>query len=428
MTHGDQSSTKQSCRREDALDVLRRLRDAGHVAYFAGGCVRDELLGLVPKDYDVATDAPPTRVREIFRNTQSVGAAFGVILVRFRASIVEVATFRAEGRYLDGRRPTDVRFTTAQEDAKRRDFTINGLFLDPINNEVIDYVRGQQDLRHKLLRAIGDPVARFEEDHLRMLRAVRFASRFDLAIDPATADAIKTHAEKLKRISPERIAEELRLTLMPPTRTVAWPMLRELGLLRVIFRLVELKGQIHAPSALFSHVAPGESIGFGLALAAAVLSIASEREFPHSLSPSSIRAVVRALRQTLRVSNEESDELERTLLATGTCLHQQPGVAALKRLLATSAAESVMRLLGAIGAIGYQSREVAQLLERMRSLQRTVVAPPPLLTGDDLVAMGFRPGPQFKRILDRVYDEQLEDRVTSRDAAMELARTMMRPE
>ena len=136
-----------------------RLREAGHVAYFAGGCVRDELLGLTPKDYDVATDAPPDRVRQLFSNTQAVGAAFGVILVRHRKSVVEVATFRTDGKYLDGRRPEAVTFTTAEEDAKRRDFTINGLFLDPIENKVIDYVGGQEDLQNKVLRRSAMPIA-----------------------------------------------------------------------------------------------------------------------------------------------------------------------------------------------------------------------------------------------------------------------------
>jgi len=175
--------------RDDAVAVVKRLRNAGHVAYFAGGCVRDTLLGLQPKDFDIATDAPPQRVRELFTNTQAVGAAFGVILVRHKKSVIEVATFRTDLKYLDGRRPEGVVFTTAEEDAKRRDFTINGLFFDPIENHVIDYVGGQEDLKNKVLRAIGEPNHRFEEDHLRLLRAVRFAARFDLTIEHATASS-----------------------------------------------------------------------------------------------------------------------------------------------------------------------------------------------------------------------------------------------
>src|SRR5439155_15020123 len=214
--------------------VVRRLRDAGHVAYFAGGCVRDMLLGLTPKDFDVATDAPPQRVRELFSNTQAVGAAFGVILVRHRTSVIEVATFRTDLQYKDGRRPEGVVFTTAEEDAKRRDFTINGLFMDPLDGDkVIDYVGGQEDLKDRVLRAIRDPDHRFEEDHLRLLRAIRFAARFELRIHETTAAAIGRHAEQLKRISPERIAQELRLMLIPPTRDAAYDWLAS-GLIDVI--------------------------------------------------------------------------------------------------------------------------------------------------------------------------------------------------
>src|SRR4051794_4528637 len=186
------ASVRPPCRREDAEVVLRKLRENGHVAYYAGGCVRDLLLGLEPKDWDVATDAPPPRVRQLFPRTQAVGAKFGVILVRENQSVVEVATFRTDGSYKDGRHPTQVQFTTPEQDAQRRDFTINGLFLDPLDHDrVIDFVGGQDDLKHKILCAIGEPSHRFEEDHLRMLRAVRFAARFGLRIDPATFDAIK---------------------------------------------------------------------------------------------------------------------------------------------------------------------------------------------------------------------------------------------
>ncbi|HMB96217.1 MAG TPA: 16S rRNA (guanine(966)-N(2))-methyltransferase RsmD, partial [Tepidisphaeraceae bacterium] len=251
--------------REDALAIVQQLREAGHIAYFAGGCVRDELLGIKPEDYDIATDAPPPRVRELFKNTQAVGAAFGVILVRHRGSIIEVATFRTDDAYHDGRRPSQVHFTNAEQDAKRRDFTINGIFLDPIENKVIDFVGGHEDLKAKRLRAIGEPDHRFEEDHLRLLRAVRFAARFDFAIEPATAAAIAKHAPHLKRISPERIADELRRMLAPPTRVAAWKLLGDFGLLPVIFRNLPEKSIWPPPSeALFLHVAPEQPIAFSL--------------------------------------------------------------------------------------------------------------------------------------------------------------------
>jgi len=263
------NSSKPPCSYEDAREVLLRLRAAGHVAYFAGGCVRDLLLGKRPKDWDVATDAPPARVREIFRNTQAVGAAFGVILVREGRSTVEVATFRTEGVYSDGRRPDEVAFTDAEHDARRRDFTMNGLFLDPENKAeggrqkaegnaerstsnaqrptfnvqtewgtVIDYVGGVADLRAGVVRAIGEASRRFGEDHLRLLRAVRFAARLGFMVQGETERAIVEHATKLKGISPERIAEELRMMLTPASRGRAWAMLWGYGLLDVVFRFL----------------------------------------------------------------------------------------------------------------------------------------------------------------------------------------------
>src|SRR5437773_6759644 len=192
--------------RDFAVQVVRRLRDAGHEALWAGGCVRDELLGLVPKDYDVATDARPEQVRRLFRRTVAVGLSFGVVEVLGppgEAGLlkVQVATFRSDVSYSDGRHPDEVVFASPQEDALRRDFTINGMFFDPLDNQLIDYVGGQEDLQAKLLRAIGDPTARFAEDKLRLLRAVRFATRFDLTLDPATEHAIRAMADQVTVVS-----------------------------------------------------------------------------------------------------------------------------------------------------------------------------------------------------------------------------------
>src|SRR5215212_5376030 len=270
----DDRGNKPRCDRGDAESIVKRLREHGHVAYFAGGCVRDLLLGLEPKDWDVATDAPPGRVRELVSKTEAVGAAFGVILVRVGRSQVEVATFRAEGSYLDGRRPSEVRFTTAEEDAKRRDFTINGLFLDPLEGDrVIDFVGGQEDLASRTLRAIGDASARFAEDHLRLLRAVRFAARFGLEIAPLTASAIEATGPLLKGISPERIAEELRGMLCPPTRSAAWMLLWKFKLVHVVLRFLPLgeNAVLNPSKSIFLATAPGAEIPFGLALASGVM-------------------------------------------------------------------------------------------------------------------------------------------------------------
>jgi poly(A) polymerase len=405
--------------RDDALAVLRRLRKAGYTAYFAGGCVRDLLLKLEPKDYDVATDAPPGKVRELFSNTQAVGAAFGVILVRQRSSVIEVATFRSDGEYSDGRRPESVRFSTPEEDARRRDFTINGLFLDPISGDVIDYVGGQEDLKNRVMRAIGDPNHRFEEDHLRMLRAVRFAARFGLTIDDQTAAAIRAHAAQIKRISPERIADELRKMLMARTRANAWRLLKELDLVREVFRLLTVRESgLKLIAAL-----PDTEITVGLALAAAVLQMqitgADAREF---VSKSAITQYARALRQLLKLSNEELDDFAGTLAGLGVLIADDPPtLARKKRFLATPTAENSMILLRALAELTVH-RDCAQtLLPELAALRSTVFAPAPFITGDDLTTAGLQPGPLFKRILDETYDAQLEGRIMTKEEAMKFA-------
>jgi poly(A) polymerase len=419
-------TSKPLCRREDALAVLTRLREHGHVAYFAGGCVRDELLGLTPKDYDIATDAPPNRVRQLFSNAQAVGAAFGVILVRHKKSVVEVATFRTDGRYLDGRRPEAVTFTNAEEDAKRRDFTINGMFLDPIENKVIDYVGGQRDLRNKWLRAIGNPDERFEEDHLRLLRAVRFAARFGLEIKGETAVSIANHAEQLVRISPERIAEELRLMLTPPTREAAWRELRRFALLPVIFR--HLPGTAKKPKTdlqLFPSVSPGETIPFGVAiaaLAACYRASYAQEDIDALLKRTEVRRTVHALRTGLRISNEEADLVAGVLELAPLVDDSPPSVALMKRFLAKPYASEARRMLRALPTVVASFAPRVQWLDQQfEEFLRVDFAPTPLITGDDLTDAGMRPGPKFKVALDQTYDAQLEGRITTRKEALEMA-------
>ncbi|MDB5305371.1 MAG: cca [Phycisphaerales bacterium] len=422
--------------RSDALAILTRLRDAGHVAYFAGGCVRDLLLGRDPKDWDVATDAPPGRVRSLFSNTQAVGAAFGVILVRRGGSAIEVATFRVDAPYVDGRHPSAVRFTTAQEDAKRRDFTINGLFLDPLRegpleDQVIDYVGGRDDLKARLLRAIGDPDARFNEDHLRMLRAVRFAARFGFAIEPATAAAITAHAPQLVRISPERIAEELRTMLTPPTRTEAYRLLDSLHLRTLLFRFFPPPaGAAHRDrtASVFNATAPGRPVPFPLSLAAAALDeqlwhlppAADRREL---FQKSNVQKVVQALRQSLKISNDESEAVQGALEAIAPLMDDAyPTVALLKRFLARPTSPLSRELLESLRITGtLDPARIEQLQNQLAVLEKTEYAPPPLITGDDLTPAGQSPRPAFKQILDTVYDAQLDDKITTRDEAMDLA-------
>jgi poly(A) polymerase len=422
----DDRGSKPPCDRGDAEAVLRRLRGSGHEAYFAGGCVRDLLLGLEPKDYDVATDAPPARVRELFTKTEAVGAAFGVILVRHGRSVVEVATFRSDGSYLDGRRPSEVRFTTAQEDAQRRDFTINGLFLDPLEGDrVIDYVGGKDDLAARRLRAIGDPSARFAEDHLRLLRAVRFAARFGLEIAPSTALAMEQHASLLKGISPERIADELRLMLCPPTRSAAWLLLWKFRLIHVVLRFLPLKEeiQINPSKSVFLATAPGAQISFGISLAAAVLDAELHQggELFAVVEKKNVNRIARALDKALKLSNLEFDELEQALGGLAMVLGDAPRMARLKRFLARPTSGASRHLMDALEKIGVYAERIAALKKRIDELAGADVAPPPLITGDDLSAAGLKPGPAFKQILDATYDEQLEGRVKTKEAAMESA-------
>lgn len=416
--------------REDATTVVRRLREAGHIAYFAGGCVRDELMGLTPKDYDVATDARPEKVRSLFRSTQAVGAAFGVILVRLNGSQIEVATFRSDGKYEDGRRPTDVVFTTAEEDAQRRDFTINGMFLDPLTNEVIDYVGGRDDLAAKRLRAIGNAADRFAEDHLRILRAVRFAARFGLTIAPDTAVAIEANVEALKRISPERIADELRRMLMPDTRGETYRLLQHYRIVDLVLRfLPDRQRRSPEPFSLFLSLGSDEPVSFGLALAAISLCHrmhATGRHDPVEFTtPDEVRRTCGALRQALKISNDEERDVA-SALSFGPLLADGANYsgANLKRFLARAGSNDARRLMAALATCGVKKDRIDLLEAQLTALAKTDVAPPPFVTGDDLTLMGMRPGPVFKKILDEVYDAQLENRVTTKAQAVELAKRL----
>lgn len=428
---------KPPCTRKDATAVLRRLREAGYEAYFAGGCVRDLLLGLEPTDWDVATSAPPARVRELFPRTQAVGQAFGVILVYQGRSVVEVATFRSEGDYRDGRRPGRVRFTTAQEDAARRDFTINGLFLDPLDGDrIIDFVGGREDLAARRLRAIGDPHERFREDHLRLLRAVRFAARFDLTVEEQTAAAIAAAAPMLTRISPERCGDELRLMLCPPSRAAAWRLLWKFGLLHVLFRFLPVPADVRLREARspMMHLAPGREAPFGLALAAGVLCAhasagAREDELLAAMARDRATHAVRAMRRALRISNEESDDMSGALEGLAPLLSEPPPrVAVLRRFLAGPAAGLSRVLMEALHSAGFFRQRIEWLRAELSRWATALPLPAPLINGDDLKDAGLSPGPLFKRILDAVYDAQLEGRVCDHDAALHLAMSLAREE
>ncbi|MBC8117031.1 MAG: CCA tRNA nucleotidyltransferase, partial [Candidatus Saccharimonas sp.] len=332
--------TTSSPPREFAVEIVRRLRAAGHTALLAGGCVRDLLLGREPKDYDVATTARPEQVRELFghRRTLAVGASFGVIVVTGprEAGHVEVATFRTEGPYHDGRRPESVAFCTPEEDAQRRDFTINGMFYDPIDARVLDFVGGEADLAARVIRAIGDPHERMREDKLRMLRAVRFAATLDFALDEITAAAVREMADEIVVVSQERIAQELRRMLVDPHRRRAVELCADVRLLNVI--LPELGGErepegIRPPLRKLDELTLLQQPSFELAFATLL----------HSLPA---RPVVYDICHRLRLSNDETDRIE-WLVAHQDDLADAPSQmpARLKRTLAHPYRDDLIALL-----------------------------------------------------------------------------------
>jgi poly(A) polymerase len=391
-----------SSAREFAVRVVTRLQEAGHTALWAGGCVRDLLLGLDAADYDVATSATPDQVRELFghRRTLAVGASFGVIVVVGRGDEgqVEVATFRTEGPYLDGRRPEKVAFATPEQDALRRDFTINGLFLDPLTDQVFDYVGGRADLERKVLRAIGDPVARFREDKLRMLRGVRMAARFDYALEPGTAAAIAEHAAEILVVSQERIAQELRKMLEHPRRVRAIELALELGLLERI--LPESVGDIAR-----GRLSRLEKPSFALSLAALVADCGA--------------AKVPCRR--LKLSNETTDRvvwLVEQLRVTGDLTLEPP--ARIKRLLQHPGATELRELARAdADTRGIEPRAATLLSQALQRWPPEEIDPPPLVDGNDLLRAGVRPGREMGRWLYELRDAQLNGEVGSVTQAME---------
>ncbi|MDQ6912913.1 MAG: CCA tRNA nucleotidyltransferase [Verrucomicrobiota bacterium] len=422
-----------------AREIVSRLRQRGHVAYFAGGCVRDLVRGEVAKDIDIATDARPEDVQKIFTRTYAVGAHFGVIVVLEDGFQFEVATFRSDGAYLDGRRPAEVHFSTAEEDAKRRDFTINGMFFDPEKNEVIDYVNGRADLETKIIRAIGDPAQRFAEDRLRMLRAVRFATVLDFEIEPATWEALVRHARSITDISAERIREELVRIFMSPRRVRGWDLLDASGLLRVILPELEaMKGceqppQFHPEGDVFKHtrimleLLPNET---SLPLVLSVLfhdigkpptaSVDENGRIRFNGHDRVGAEMTEALMQRLRFSRAEID-------ATVEAVRQhmvfkdvpKMRVAKLKRFMARPTFEDELELHRVDCASSHAMLDNYEFLQRKREeFANEPIIPPPLVRGDDLLSLGLKPGPRIGEILEAVETRQLEGGFKDREEAL----------
>ncbi len=395
--------------KQAALRVVHGLRDAGFQAMFAGGCVRDMLLGRPCSDYDVATDARPEQVARLFRRVLLVGAKFGVAMVMQGKRKVEVATFRSDLAYVDGRRPEAVVFSSAPEDAQRRDFTINGMFYDPIDEEVIDYVGGREDLQTGLVRTIGDADARFSEDYLRMLRAVRFAHRLGFEIATDTERAIAAHAGKIVEISGERVFEELSKMLVHPSASAAMADLDRLGLgPHVLPELYERTGVTDAAIERVSAVADQGDLT--LAMAALLCDVPAEavaRRFRRWGAGNELRDAVTWLIRQADDWRTAADEP----------LH------AFKRRMASEEFGRLMDLWRARETeVTGESARTLEARRRAESISPEQIAPEPLVTGADLLEMGVEPGPAFGALLGELYDAQLDGELSDRNEALDAAR------
>jgi tRNA nucleotidyltransferase/poly(A) polymerase len=426
-----------------AREIAKQLRERGQIAYFAGGSVRDMVRGLPAKDFDIATDAPPNVVQQIFPHTFAVGAHFGVVVVVENGFNFEVATFRSDGAYLDHRHPVEVRFSSPEEDAKRRDFTINGMFFDPKINEVIDFVGGRTDIQGKIVRAIGDPAARFDEDRLRMLRAVRFAVVLDYKIDTETWKALVENAVSINEISAERIRDELVKIFLSPQRLRGWDLLDESGLMRAVLPELEaMKGclqpeQFHPEGDVFRHtrlmleLLP-EKVSLPLVfsvllhdVAKPVTATVDETGRIRFNEHDRIGAVMtEAIMERLRFSRAEIDaavEMVRQHMVFKDVPKMR--VAKLKRFMARPTFEEELELHRVDCASSHRMMDNYEFLLRKREeFANEPIIPPPLVRGDDLIALGMKPGPKFGEILEAVETRQLEGALRNRDEALDWIR------
>lgn len=442
--------------KQAATGIVQRLRERGFQAYLVGGCVRDLLLGRPPKDYDVATDATPRQVMEIFPETYAVGAQFGVVLVPVaslgsdicaesssKSSCVEVATFRSDIGYSDGRHPDEVQFSKdPREDVARRDFTINGMMLDPVSGEVLDFVGGRKDLAAGLIRTIGGPEHRFAEDKLRMLRAVRFASRFEYAIDPATFAAVQKLAEQIKVVSRERVRDELTRMLTEGHGRRAFLLLDESGLLQqVLPEISAMKGveqppEFHPEGDVFVHTLLlldylPQPCPMTLAWGALLHDVGKPATF--RVAPDRIRfdnhvevgvKIAEKICLQMRFSNDETEQI---LALVDNHMRFMDAMkmkqSTLKRFLRLPEFDEHMALHRADCLASHRHLATYEWIrEKQKETPPENMRPSPLVTGDDLIAAGHVPGPKFREILTAVEDAQLEGRLPTRDAAMEFIR------
>ncbi|MGD0060922.1 MAG: CCA tRNA nucleotidyltransferase [Verrucomicrobiia bacterium] len=438
--------------KERATKIVRRLREAGYVAYFVGGCVRDMVRGVEPQDFDIATSATPEEVQRLFAKTVPLGAAFGVVLVIEDDHQFEVATFRSDDAYIDGRRPTGVRYGSPEEDAQRRDFTVNGMFFDPIGNEIIDYVGGRADIERKVVRTIGEPRQRFTEDKLRMLRAVRFAANLEFDIDPATFAAVREMASQISVVSAERIREELIKTFTRPHAGRGLELLDASGLLKEILpEIAAMKGveqppEFHPEGDVFQHtrlmlemmsdaarpaVAPYHD---PVVLAFAVLLHDVGKPPTFQRAPDRIRfndhdrigaEMADAILRRLRFPNDQIEKIVRCVsehMRFQFVKEMRP--AKLKRILARDTFPEELELHRIDCASSHRNLENYEFLKaKAAELPPEAIKPEPLLNGHDLLALGLTPGPRVGQILREIEELQLEERLKSRAEALEFAKS-----
>ena len=426
--------------RSAANDLARRLRDSGFIAYLAGGCVRDALLGREPKDFDLATSATPAEVLKLFPGSNEVGAHFGVVIVKHGGHPTEVATFRTDGSYHDGRHPDSVTFSTPEDDAQRRDFTVNGLFLDPASDEVIDFVGGRSDLEARTLRAIGVPAQRFEEDALRLMRAVRFATSLDFQIETATWEAVQTLAPTMSKVSPERVRDEFSRILVSPQRARGLDLLVDSGLIAEFMPEVlatigcEQPPQWHPEGDVYTHTRImldmlGEHAPLELCLAVLLHDIAKPPTQTVDEADGRIRFnghdalgaematdILRRLRYPNQVIEDVSFMVSRHMQFMNV---QQMRTAKLKRFMSSSTFEREMELhrVDCASSNGFTDN-YDFLQQKEEEFANQPLIPEPLVTGRDLIDLGMPPGPAFKEILQDAQTEQLEGRLATREDAL----------
>ncbi|AQQ09039.1 CCA-adding enzyme [Sedimentisphaera cyanobacteriorum] len=394
--------------RKAAFKVLKTLRDNGFTAFYAGGCVRDMLIGREPKDYDIASDARPDEVERLFRRTVSVGAQFGVVLVMIKEHQIEVAAFRSEWGYTDGRRPDSIIFTDPEEDAKRRDFTINGLFFDPVEEEVFDYVGGREDIEKGIIRTIGNPQERFEEDYLRMLRAVRFSAELGFEIEPQTLKAVSEFSEKISRISSERIAVELEKIFLSPRPAVGIKLLIQTGL----------------SSGILQHNFTEDSRGVCL-LKFYARPVSLEMGILMLFMEDWQKAAQFA--RKLKLSSKSIQLIE--WCRDNFYLLDFPDMALHKfrKLIADERFEFLFELKRAFQSFSGDLNDNLKIIkERQDEFEGKEILPAPLINGKDLLDFGLSPGPEVGGILEKVYHAQLDLEVNTRLQALSLAEKLVK--